>query len=69
MFRLGFQLPHIVAGDNLDMPVVGSLLKNAGAFYIRREWGNDTLYKTILEEYTCTLLSEGSMFIYIYNII
>ncbi|CAO3633120.1 unnamed protein product [Cunninghamella echinulata] len=62
MFRLGFQLPHIVAGDNLDMPVVGSLLKNAGAFYIRREWGNDSLYKTILEEYTCTLLSEGMNF-------
>ncbi|KAI8071456.1 hypothetical protein BC940DRAFT_294491 [Gongronella butleri] len=62
MFRLGFQIPHIVAGDNLDMPVVGSVLKNAGAFYIRREWGGDTLYKTVLEEYTVKLLQEGMNF-------
>ncbi|ORX51323.1 acyltransferase-domain-containing protein, partial [Hesseltinella vesiculosa] len=62
MFRLGFQIPHIVAGDNLDMPVVGTVLKNAGAFYIRREWGDDLLYKTILEEYTVKLLSEGMNF-------
>ncbi|KAI8098984.1 putative acyltransferase [Halteromyces radiatus] len=62
MFRLGLQIPHIVAGDNLDLPIVGSVLKNAGAFYIRREWGDDLLYKTILEEYTVTLLSEGMNF-------
>ncbi|RCH90268.1 hypothetical protein CU098_003351 [Rhizopus stolonifer] len=62
MFRLGIQIPHIVAGDNLDMPVVGKLLKSSGAVYIRREWGNDELYKTILEEYMATLLSEGMNF-------
>jgi glycerol-3-phosphate O-acyltransferase len=60
MYRLGVQVPHIIAGDNLDMPVVGKLLKNAGAVYIRREWGGDKLYKTILEEYIATLLAEGS---------
>lgn len=56
----GIQIPHVVAGDNLDMPVVGRLLKSAGAVYIRREWGGDELYKTVLEEYMATLLSEGS---------
>jgi glycerol-3-phosphate O-acyltransferase len=63
MYRLGVQVPHIIAGDNLDMPVVGKLLKNAGAVYIRREWGGDKLYKTILEEYIATLLAEGSKFL------
>ncbi|KAI8385656.1 hypothetical protein BD560DRAFT_383998 [Blakeslea trispora] len=62
MFRLGIQIPHVVAGDNLDMPVVGRLLKSAGAVYIRREWGGDELYKTVLEEYMATLLSEGINF-------
>ncbi|KAI8886316.1 putative acyltransferase [Backusella circina FSU 941] len=62
MYRLGVQIPHIIAGDNLDMPVVGKLLKNAGAVYIRREWGGDKLYKTILEEYIATLLAEGMNF-------
>ncbi|KAI8331761.1 putative acyltransferase [Chlamydoabsidia padenii] len=59
MFRLGLQIPHIAAGQNLDMPVVGPILQNAGAFFIRREWGDDLLYKTVMEEYLGTLLSEG----------
>ncbi|KAI9278119.1 hypothetical protein BY458DRAFT_538806 [Sporodiniella umbellata] len=62
MFRLGIQIPHVVAGDNLDVPVVGKLLKSCGAVYIRREWGNDELYKTILEEYMVTLLTAGMNF-------
>ncbi|KAI8371392.1 uncharacterized protein BYT42DRAFT_622292 [Radiomyces spectabilis] len=62
MFRLGLQIPHIVAGDNLNLPIVGKILKGCGAFYIRREWGDDVLYKTILEEYVATLLSQGMNF-------
>ncbi|GAA5814739.1 hypothetical protein MFLAVUS_008241 [Mucor flavus] len=62
MFRLGIQIPHIVAGDNLDMPALGKLLKSSGAIFIRREWGNDELYKTILEEYISTILAEGMNF-------
>jgi glycerol-3-phosphate O-acyltransferase len=45
------------------MPVVGPILQNAGAFFIRREWGDDLLYKTVMEEYLSTLLSEGSKLI------
>lgn len=59
MFRLGIQIPHIIAGDNLDLPLIGKILKSSGAVYIRREWGNDVMYKTILEEYIATLLAEG----------
>ncbi|KAI7862007.1 putative acyltransferase [Spinellus fusiger] len=59
MLRLGIQAPHIVAGNNLDMPFVGGLLKRCGAFFIRREWGDDVLYKTVLEEYIAVLLSRG----------
>ncbi|KAI8643609.1 hypothetical protein BD408DRAFT_414566 [Parasitella parasitica] len=62
MYRLGIQIPHIVAGDNLDMPIVGKILKSCGAIFIRREWGNDELYKTVLEEYMATLLSQGMNF-------
>lgn len=42
------------------MPALGKLLKSSGAVFIRREWGNDELYKTILEEYISTILAEGS---------
>ncbi|KAI7850552.1 putative acyltransferase [Circinella umbellata] len=61
-FRLGLQIPHIVAGENLDLPIVGRLLKSCGAFFIKREWGGNPLYKTIMEEYITTLLSEGMNF-------
>jgi len=32
-------VPHIAAGDNLDLPLVGRLLRAAGAFFIRRAGG------------------------------
>lgn len=53
-------MPHIIAGENMDIPVLGPLLKAVGAVYIRREWGNDVMYKTVLEEYISVLLSRGS---------
>ena len=59
--NIGIQVPHIVAGENLDMPVVGNFLKSCGAFFIKREWGANPLYKSVMEEYITTLLSEGSM--------
>ena len=55
-------MPHIIAGENMDIPVLGSLLKSVGAVYIRREWGNDSMYKTVLEEYISVLLSRGSKY-------
>lgn len=34
-YRLGLTLPVVVAGDNLNFPLVGSFLQNAGGFYAR----------------------------------
>jgi 1-acyl-sn-glycerol-3-phosphate acyltransferase len=58
-YRLGISLPHIVAGDNLNIPFVGGLLRRAGAFFIRRQWGDDPLYHTVMQEYIITLLQHG----------
>ncbi|KAH8913491.1 acyltransferase-domain-containing protein, partial [Atractiella rhizophila] len=58
-FRLSLALPHIVAGDNLNLPVVGKVLKNCGAMFIRRSFGEDTLYSTIVQEYVELLLEQG----------
>ncbi|ODQ51235.1 acyltransferase-domain-containing protein [Saitoella complicata NRRL Y-17804] len=58
-YRLGFSLPHVVAGDNLNFPVVGPFLQNAGGFYIRREWGDDALYSTLVHCYISVLLARG----------
>jgi 1-acyl-sn-glycerol-3-phosphate acyltransferase len=59
MLRLGLAIPHIIAGNNLDLPVLGYVLQKCGAFFIKRSWGNDHLYTTIVHEYVQTLLQMG----------
>ncbi|KAI8824355.1 acyltransferase-domain-containing protein [Fimicolochytrium jonesii] len=58
-YRLGIALPHIAAGDNLNMPVVGQILKAGGAFFIRRQWGDDMLYGALMREYIELLMQRG----------
>ncbi|KAL8738154.1 MAG: hypothetical protein Q9181_001012 [Wetmoreana brouardii] len=58
-YRLGIALPTVVAGDNLKLPVLGSFLQNAGAMWIRRSFGNDALYTTLVQSYIDTLLQNG----------
>ncbi|KAJ3199272.1 hypothetical protein HDU82_000582 [Entophlyctis luteolus] len=58
-YRLGLALPHIAAGDNLNMPGLGKLLRQCGAFFIRRTWGDDVLYNTVMKEYVEILLRQG----------
>jgi glycerol-3-phosphate O-acyltransferase len=53
--------PHIIAGDNLSMPIVGNILKHGGGVFIRRVFGSDELYKTIFAEYIATLIKNGHM--------
>ncbi|KAM0717451.1 hypothetical protein Q7P37_007303 [Cladosporium fusiforme] len=58
-YRLGLALPTVVAGDNLNFPVVGSFLQHAGAMWIRRSFGDDQLYQTLVQSYIDTLLQNG----------
>lgn len=51
--------PHIVAGVNLNMPVIGPLLRKGGAFFIRRSIRGSALYSTVLSEYVAMLVGEG----------
>ncbi|KAK4454450.1 acyltransferase-domain-containing protein [Podospora aff. communis PSN243] len=58
-YRLGLALPVIVAGDNLNFPMVGSFLQHAGAMFIRRSFGDDQLYTTLVQAYIDVLLQGG----------
>lgn len=58
-FRLGITLPVVVAGDNLNFPVVGGFLQANGAMWIRRSFDNDPLYTTLVQAYLDTLLQQG----------
>ncbi|RLN47052.1 hypothetical protein BBJ29_006030 [Phytophthora kernoviae] len=59
-FAYGIPLPRIAAGNNLDLPLVGSFLRANGSFFIRRSFRNDHLYKQVLEEYVHELLHDGN---------
>ncbi len=38
IYRQGYAIPHIAAGINLNMPVIGRFLRKGGAFFIRRSF-------------------------------
>ena len=59
LFRNGLTPPHIAAGINLNMPVIGSLLRRGGAFFMRRSFKGKPLYSAVFNEYLHTLFSRG----------
>lgn len=61
-YRLGIGLPVVVAGDNLNIPLLGPFLQHAGAMWIRRSFGNDPLYHTVVQAYIDTILQQGFNF-------
>lgn len=59
LFNNGLTPPHVAAGINLNMPVVGALLRRGGAFFIRRSFRDNPLYATVFAEYLFLLLNKG----------
>lgn len=59
IFRGGLTPPHIAAGDNLDLPLLGRLLRRGGAFFLRRSFKGDPLYATVFAEYLHLMLARG----------
>jgi len=55
----GFAVPHVAGGVNLNLPVIGRLLRKGGAFFIRRTLRGDTLYATVLMKYLATIMARG----------
>ncbi|CAH1793298.1 unnamed protein product [Owenia fusiformis] len=59
-FHYDLPLPVIAAAmDFMGMKFIGSLLRNSGAFYIRRSFGTDKLYWAVFTEYVQTQLNNG----------
>jgi glycerol-3-phosphate O-acyltransferase len=59
IFRRGLTPPHIAAGANLNMPVVGPLLRRGGAFFLRRSFKDQPLYAAVFHEYLHLMISRG----------
>jgi len=58
LYEKGIVPPHIAAGINLNLPLVGRLLRGSGAFFLRRSF-NSVLYSTIFSEYLSSLITHG----------
>lgn len=59
LYYEGLTPPHIAAGINLNMPVVGTILRKGGAFFMRRTFRGNPLYSSVFHEYMYTLSSRG----------
>jgi glycerol-3-phosphate O-acyltransferase len=51
--------PHIAAGINLSFWPLGPLFRGAGAYFIRRSFEGNELYKTVFRNYLTYLIREG----------
>ena len=59
VYHKGYAVPHIAAGINLNMPVVGSLLRRGGAFFLRRSFGGNATYSAVFTRYLGAMLARG----------
>lgn len=55
----GLIAPHIAAGINLAFFPLGHLFRHAGAFFLRRQFGGDDVYRVTFREYVRKLVREG----------
>jgi glycerol-3-phosphate O-acyltransferase len=55
----GYPVPHIAAGINLNLPLVGRLLRMGGAFFIRRKFRGNGLYTVVFMNYLAAIMERG----------
>ncbi len=60
IYKRGLMIPYIAAGDNLNLPFVGQLLRGGGAFFIRRSFRGNALYTSVFKEYLYSILSRNT---------
>jgi glycerol-3-phosphate O-acyltransferase len=59
IYQHGFAVPHVAAGVNLNMPVVGRFLRKGGAFFMRRSFRGNSLYTIVFTEYLAAIMARG----------
>jgi glycerol-3-phosphate O-acyltransferase len=59
IYRKGFAVPHVAAGINLNMPVIGRFLRKGGAFFLRRSFKGDALYPVVFTKYLGFMMARG----------
>ncbi|XP_039283494.1 dihydroxyacetone phosphate acyltransferase [Nilaparvata lugens] len=61
-FTYEIETPCIAAGmDFMSMFLMGEILRKCNAFYMRRSFGDDHLYRTVFQEYVRHLVTAGDL--------
>jgi glycerol-3-phosphate O-acyltransferase len=60
IYHNGLVPPHVAAGVNLNLPVLGRFLRKGGAFFLRRSFRSQKLYSAVFHEYLARILSNGT---------
>jgi glycerol-3-phosphate O-acyltransferase len=59
IYRKCFAVPHVAAGINLNLPVIGRFLRMGGAFFLRRTFKGDALYAAVFAKYLGIMIARG----------
>jgi len=59
IYHKGFAVPHVAAGINLNLPVIGRYLRKGGAFFLRRTLKGNDLYATVFAKYLGIMMMRG----------
>ena len=59
IYERGYAVPHIAAGLNLNLPIVGRFLRKGGAFFIRRSFRGNSLYAVVFMKYLAAMMARG----------
>ncbi len=59
IYQRGYAAPHVAAGINLNLPVVGRFLRKGGAFFIRRSFRGSSLYTVVFMQYLSAIMARG----------
>ena len=59
IYHKGFAVPHVAAGVNLDLPVIGRFLRKGGAFFLRRSFKGHALYAAVFTKYLGFMMARG----------
>jgi len=59
IYLKGFAVPHVAAGVNLNLPVIGRFLRKGGAFFLRRSFKGHPLYAAVFTKYLGFMMERG----------
>jgi glycerol-3-phosphate O-acyltransferase len=58
-YRHNLIVPHVIAGANLDLPIVGHFFRSVGGFFIKRTFRGERIHPAVFARYLRELVFQG----------